>query len=39
MFTFTVVVNKAPANGNGTLHVATPGSPASYTVASLVPGS
>jgi hypothetical protein len=39
MFTFTVVVNKAPANGNGTLHVATLGSPASYTVASLVPGS
>ncbi len=39
LFTFTVVVNKAPANGNGTLHVATAGAPASYTVASLVPGS
>ena len=39
MYTFTVVVNKAPATGNGTLHVATAGSPASYTVSSLVPGS
>jgi hypothetical protein len=39
MYTFTVVVNKAPANGNGTLHVATVGSPAAYIASSLVPGS
>ncbi|MET0231164.1 MAG: hypothetical protein ABW186_09565 [Rhodanobacteraceae bacterium] len=39
LFTFTVVVNKAPTNGSGTLHVATAGAPASYAVASLVPGS
>jgi hypothetical protein len=39
MYTFSVTVNRAPANGNGTLHVANPGSPSQYTVATLVPGT
>jgi len=39
MYSFSVTVNRAPTSGNGTLHVATAGSPAQYTAASLVPGS
>ena len=39
MYSFTVTVNRAPASGNGTLHVANAGTPAQYTVATLVPGS
>jgi len=39
MYSFTVVVNRAPSSGSSTLHVANSGSPAQYTVASLVPGS
>jgi len=39
MYTFSVTVNRAPTTGNGTLHVATAGSPSQYTMATVVPGT
>lgn len=39
MYSFSLISNKAPVNGTATLHVAQAGSPASYDVATLVPGT
>ncbi len=39
MYSFSVTVNRAPASGQGSLHVAQTGAPAAYSVATLVPGS
>jgi hypothetical protein len=39
LFSFSVTVNKAPSSGSSTLHSATTGTPAAFTVATLVPGT
>jgi len=39
LYSFTVVTNAAPGNGNGNLRVAKAGTPSSYDVATLVPSS
>jgi hypothetical protein len=39
LYSFSVTVNRAPANGDSSLHVAQSGTPAAYSVATLVPGS
>ncbi|MBO9662914.1 hypothetical protein [Dokdonella sp.] len=39
LYSFSVVVNRAPVAGQATLHVAQAGTPASYQVATLVPGN
>ena len=39
LFSFSVTVNKAPSNGSSTLHPATAGSPSTFSVATLVPGT
>lgn len=38
LYSFSLISNKAPVNGTATLHVAQAGTPASYDVATLVPG-
>jgi len=39
MYAFTLTSNRPPVAGNATLHVAQSGTPASYDVATLVPGT
>ncbi len=39
LYSFSFTTNHAPVSGTGTLHVAQSGTPATYTVATLVPGS
>jgi archaellum component FlaG (FlaF/FlaG flagellin family) len=39
LFAFSVTVNTPPANANGTLHIAQAGSPSSYDLATLAPGT
>ncbi|HEX7768882.1 MAG TPA: hypothetical protein VF422_02520 [Dokdonella sp.] len=39
LYSFGFVSNRAPVAGNATLHVAEAGTPAQYTVATLVPGT
>ena len=39
MYSFSLIANKPPVSGTATLHVAQAGSPASYDVATLVPGT
>jgi hypothetical protein len=39
LYSFSITVNKAPASGSSSLHVATAGTPSDFSVATLVPST